>query len=126
MFAHAFLYLSSYQLQLGGRGKDRKEAKETVPYLKRDLGDMKLAVAHLKLDPTYSVGVCGVPESGWKITNPLVILTCTLPRDSASGISSGTSHYPVSEGEVTELQGVALNSREGGLWVNLCGVLMSV
>lgn len=45
------------------------------------------------------------------------------PRDSylrsLSGFSSGTSHHPVSEGEVTELQGVALNSREGGPWVNL-------
>lgn len=77
MFALAFLYLSSYQLQLGGwGGKRRKEAEETVPYLKRDLGDMKLAVAHLKLDPTCSVGVCGVLKSEWKITNPLVILTC--------------------------------------------------
>lgn len=120
VFALAFLYLFSYQLQLGGGGRDRKEAEETVPYLKRDLGDMTLAVAHLKLDPTYSVGVCGVPESEWKFTNPLMILTCTLPRDSASGISSRTSHHPVSEGEVTELQGVALNSREGGPWVNLC------
>lgn len=72
------LYLPSFQLQLGGWGKDRKEAEETVPYLRRDLGDMTLAVAHLKLDPTYSVGVCGVPESEWKITNPLVILTCAL------------------------------------------------
>lgn len=76
MFALAFLYLSSYQLQLGGWGWGRKEAEETVPYLKRDLGDMKLAVAHLKLDPTCSVGVCGVLKSEWKITNPLVILTC--------------------------------------------------
>lgn len=38
---------------------------------------------------------------------------------SLSGISSGTSHHPVSEGEVTELKGVALNSREGGPRVNL-------
>lgn len=78
VFALAFLYLSSYQLQLGvgGWGKGRKEAEETVPYLKRDLGDMKLAVAHLKLDPTCSVGVCGVLESEWETTNPLVILTC--------------------------------------------------
>lgn len=35
---------------------------------------MNLTVAHLKLDPTYSVGVCGVLESEWKSTHPLMIL----------------------------------------------------
>lgn len=95
---------------------EREGSRQDNPHLKRALCDVNLGVgSHLKLDPIYSIGVCGKLESESKATHPLMTLGGHLPALFLGTQSLAFLLEQVSGGEITGSKGVALNFREVAL-----------